>query len=264
MSSRCTICRHPQRDSIDVSVLRDGTRFTARQFQISRPALDRHKRHLPQNVVADQADEIPASSDGKTPLLSRLEVMIRHCESALSQAQANKNLPGGMRAIRELRGYFELKCKLQAEERKNVRPVRDGQPRKHTMSGEEFCLQRLAILCWRTKEFNPLKIWQLKTMHDTVTKLVQAKLPPKEIVEQMTLRDVGGIQGLDVAFDERLYGILRYEEWKGREEEVARSIAQHVREGLRGYPGILQHLDAAFITSISESRSRHEPPQDSN
>ena len=46
MSHRCSICRHPKLDSINVSLVRDGTRFTAREFQISRPALNRHKRHL--------------------------------------------------------------------------------------------------------------------------------------------------------------------------------------------------------------------------
>jgi hypothetical protein len=237
---------------INVSLLRDGTRFTARRFQVSRPSLHRHKRHLPQAVAAaDQARNLATSSDGATSLLSQLEGLIRYCENALSEAQAHKDLPGVIRAIRELRGYFELKCKLQAEERKNALPVRDGQQQKRQVSNEEFYLQSLNHLCWRTKEFHPLKIWQLKAIHDTVTKLVKAKLPPKEIVERMTLRDAGGVRGLDVAFVERLYGVVRYEEWKGREEEVAKAIAQHVREGLRDYPSILQHLDTAFIRSSS-------------
>jgi hypothetical protein len=119
MMSRCSICRHPERASIDVSVLRDGTRLTARQFQVSRPSLDRHKRHLSQIVAADQAQVVATSNDGAIPLPSRLDVMIRHCESALSQAQANKNFSGAMRAIRELRAYFELKCKLESDERKH-------------------------------------------------------------------------------------------------------------------------------------------------
>jgi aryl-alcohol dehydrogenase-like predicted oxidoreductase len=119
MSSRCSICRHPERASIDVSVLRDGTRLTARQFQVSRPSLDRHKRHLSQIIAADQAQMVATSNDGAIPLLSRLDVMIRHCESLLSQAQANKNFPGAMRAIRELRAYFELKCKLESDELKH-------------------------------------------------------------------------------------------------------------------------------------------------
>ena len=81
MSRRCSICRHPQRDLINVSLLRDGTRFTARQFKVSRPALDRHKRHLPQTLAAaDQVPEVAVSSDGATPpILSQLEVWIGHC-----------------------------------------------------------------------------------------------------------------------------------------------------------------------------------------
>ena len=119
MSPRCSICRHPQRALIDVSVLRDGTRLTAREFRVSRPSLDRHKRHLSQIVAADQAQVFATRNDGAIPLLSRLDVMIRHCESALSQAQANRNFSCAMRAIRELRGYFELKCKLESDELKH-------------------------------------------------------------------------------------------------------------------------------------------------
>jgi hypothetical protein len=137
MSSRCSICRHPERASIDVSVLRDGTRLTARQFQVSRPSLDRHKRHLSQIVAADQAQVVATSNDGAIPLLSRLDIMIRHCESALSQAQANKNFPGAMRAIRELRAYFELKCKVESEERKH-RWLPQDRPEQESRASESL------------------------------------------------------------------------------------------------------------------------------
>jgi hypothetical protein len=121
MPGRCSICRHLQRDSINVSLLRDGTRFTARQFQVSRPSLDRHKRHLLKTVpAADQVPGVAASIDGATSIRSRVETSIRHCEKALNQAQASNNLPGVMRAIRELRAYLELQHKLEAEERKNI------------------------------------------------------------------------------------------------------------------------------------------------
>jgi hypothetical protein len=50
MPVRCSICQHPQRNSIDVSLVRDGTRCTARQFQVSRPADDhRWFRHTTLN-----------------------------------------------------------------------------------------------------------------------------------------------------------------------------------------------------------------------
>jgi len=118
MSQRCSICRHPQRDSVDVSVLRDGIRSTARQFQISRSALDRHKRHLSQSIAAHEAREVAVSRDSETPLFPQLEVWIRHCNSALSQAQADKNFRGIIQAIKEQRAYLELKYKLQTEERR--------------------------------------------------------------------------------------------------------------------------------------------------
>ena len=81
--------------------------------------LDRHKRHLSQALVPDQPLEIVANSDGATPpLLMQLDIMIRHCERALVQAQANKSLHGTLRVIKEMRAYLELKCKVEAEERK--------------------------------------------------------------------------------------------------------------------------------------------------
>src|SRR5437879_2021715 len=119
MSSRCSICRHLQRDSIDVSVLRDGTRSTARQFQVSRPALDRHKRHLTRVVAgADESPTVSTAGGGSSSTLLRLEALIRHCEEAVSEARADKKLPAALRAIRELRAHLELKCKLEADARK--------------------------------------------------------------------------------------------------------------------------------------------------
>ena len=144
MSPRCSICRHPERASIAVSLLRDGTRYTARQYQVSRSALDRHKRHLPQTVSACQAREVAPSSDGATSLLSQLDGMIRHCESALSQAQANKSFPGAMRAIKELRAYFELKCKLESEARKHRGLPKDRPEQKSGAS--QLAVLRTAVV----------------------------------------------------------------------------------------------------------------------
>ena len=59
MSARCAICRHPLCDSINVSLRRDGTRCTTREFQVWRPALNRHKRHIWTSVpIAIQYSEI--------------------------------------------------------------------------------------------------------------------------------------------------------------------------------------------------------------
>ena len=156
-----------------------------------------------------------------------------------------------MRVIRELRGYLELKCKLEAEQRKHRGNAADLQRQRPHVSDEELSIRSLQYLQDRTRGFHPLKIWQLKAMYDVVTKLAQAKLEPKEIVEQMKLRGVYA----DYRFDVRLYGVVLHEEWKGREEEVAQSIVQSLRDGLNGYPTILQHLDAILIRSIGKSDS---------
>src|SRR5215475_12208067 len=114
MSARCSICRHRLRDSIEVSVLRDGTRSTARQFQVSRPALHRLKRHMSQPGAAPEAWEYVTSEDSATALRSRIEGSIHCSENALRQAQANKDFPGMIRAVRELRGCLRLLARRES------------------------------------------------------------------------------------------------------------------------------------------------------
>lgn len=46
VARRCTICHHAQVDEINAALTRVGSRPAARQFQVSRAALDRHKKHL--------------------------------------------------------------------------------------------------------------------------------------------------------------------------------------------------------------------------
>lgn len=262
MSTRCTICRNPQRESIDVSLLQDGTRSTARQYCVSRPALDRHKRHVGKGVGgACESIKLSAAVKEAAPSNLRLEALIRHCEAAVSQAQADKNLPGLLRALKELRAYLELTAKFEEEALKNEGRATDTDPQKPQKqsppaSEEEISLRALNNLYWFTKGFHPLKIWQLKNMFQSLSRLAQAKLDAREIAEQMTLRDVGGTPGVDVSFAERVFGILRHEEWKGQEEEVARSIAETLRNDLKGYPSILRQLDLALIRSISEPPAR--------
>lgn len=113
---------------INVSLLRDGTRSTVRQFQISRSALDRHKHHLTASV------EFPIDGSGDhraapTPealsetrgdlVLSQLEVMIRRSENAINQALADRDFRIVMPAMREQRAQLELKNKIVSERLKH-------------------------------------------------------------------------------------------------------------------------------------------------
>jgi hypothetical protein len=51
---------------------------------------------------------------------------------------------------------------------------------------------------------------------------------------------------------ERLFGPLRGEEWQGREKEVAARILRDLREGLKGYPGILEHIGSALDEPLGQ------------
>jgi|ERR1700756_1412963 hypothetical protein len=126
MSARCSICRHPLRDSINVSLLRDGTRSTARQFQVSRPALDRHKRHVRTSVPIQaraagvQTADFVARPDGTHSRLSELDVLMRRCEEALIQETASGDFGQVLRVIKELRSCLELRVKLEAQKSRDV------------------------------------------------------------------------------------------------------------------------------------------------
>jgi len=254
MSSRCSICRHPQRDSIDVSLRRDGIRSAAREFRISRSALDRHKRHLTLSVqiqtgaTSDQSAEAVARPTGTHSPLSELDVLMRHCEQALIQATSTKNLSHVIRALKEIRACLELKVKMEAEKPRSALSGASG-PQRHRLGDAEIGIRMLQRICWYTRGFDPLKIWQLKTLHDMVMDLVQSKLPPDEIARQMTLRSSGG---RDLSLVERLFGILWGEELQGREGEVAQEIVRRLREGLKEYPSIAERIDHTFAESVAE------------
>lgn len=81
MPRRCTICHDPRHEEITVSLFRDGTRVTARRFQVSLLSLDRHKRHLPDTIVKAQETEIVCDGIMKVksqPAVS-CGIYTRHC-----------------------------------------------------------------------------------------------------------------------------------------------------------------------------------------
>jgi hypothetical protein len=112
MPRRCTICHHPQHEEIAVSLFRDGTRATARRFQVSRPALDRHKGHLPGTIVKAQQAEVVCEA---TSLLTRVESLMQESQTIAAAAKLERNWPAATSALREARGCLELLGKLRGE-----------------------------------------------------------------------------------------------------------------------------------------------------
>ena len=91
---------------------RDGTRATARRFQVSLPALDRHKKHFPDTIV--RAQQAEAVSDA-TSLLSRVENLMQESEKIAAAAKLEKNWPAATSALREARSCLELLGKLRGD-----------------------------------------------------------------------------------------------------------------------------------------------------
>src|ERR1700737_740459 len=112
MPRRCTICHHPQREEIAVSLFRDGTRATARQFQVSLAALDLHKGHLPGTIVRAQQVAVVCEA---TSLLARVESLMQESEKIATAAKLEKNWPAATSALRGARGCLELLGMLRGE-----------------------------------------------------------------------------------------------------------------------------------------------------
>src|SRR5215469_3004826 len=113
MSARCSICRHPPRDSINVSLLRDGTRSTGSAISgIAALPAPPQAAHVANQCRPSRSGGV-ANRDSAIPLRSRIEGSIQCCENLFKQAQANNDSPGMMRAMRELRGHLELSCEVE-------------------------------------------------------------------------------------------------------------------------------------------------------
>lgn len=111
MAPVCSICRHPHHYEINVSLLRIGIRPTARQFALSVPALDRHKKHVPKLLAADPGAEVvcePAS------LLERVEKLIKESEIIAEAAKRKQDWSAATSALREARTCLELLAKIRA------------------------------------------------------------------------------------------------------------------------------------------------------
>ena len=145
MSARCSICRHPLRDSINVSLLRDGTRSTAREFQVSRPALDRHKRHVRTSVPIQSRATDDQSADTHS-LLARLDVLMRRCEQALTQQTASGDFGQMLRVVKEMRSCLELRVKLEAHKSREVFSVPAHQPWR-ALGDAELSIRTLQKVC---------------------------------------------------------------------------------------------------------------------
>ncbi len=114
MPRRCTVCAHPERESIDEALVA-GTALSAlsAKYRVSEDAMGRHKsNHLPAKLVmAEQAAEIAEAGS----LLDQVKDLQSRALGILSKAEASGELRTALGAIREARGNLELLAKLLGE-----------------------------------------------------------------------------------------------------------------------------------------------------
>jgi len=110
----CTICTHPERHAIDVSLVhREPYLAIARSYSVSRDALRNHaKEHLPELLAkAKKATEVAEANS----LLDRVESLYRRTEAILEAAESNSEWGTALAAIRECRGNLELMGRVTKE-----------------------------------------------------------------------------------------------------------------------------------------------------
>jgi hypothetical protein len=110
----CTVCQHPERDTIDRALVGETSNLSVSSlFGVSESAVRRHKaNHLPAKLVmAEKAAEV-AEADS---LLGQVRDLQSRAYGILDKAEGTGDLRTALGAIREARGNLELLAKLLGE-----------------------------------------------------------------------------------------------------------------------------------------------------
>jgi hypothetical protein len=114
MPRSCTVCEHPEKDTIDRQLVGGASnRSVASLYDVSEAAVRRHKaNHLPAKLVmAGKAAEVVEADN----LLDQVGDLQRRALTILDKAEETGELRTALSAIREARGNLELLAKLLGE-----------------------------------------------------------------------------------------------------------------------------------------------------
>jgi hypothetical protein len=114
MPRRCTVCDHPERHSIDDTLVTGAPyRSVAKRFGLSESAVYRHKtEHLPAHLLKAREVEEVAQAD---ELLDQVRHLQTHALDILERAEKAGDLRTALAAISRARGNLELLGKLARE-----------------------------------------------------------------------------------------------------------------------------------------------------
>jgi len=110
---RCTVCRHPQVEAIDLALSASSPSAVAAQFGVGVSSLERHKaKHLRPALakVAEKREYVTASA-----IVDRLEDLLIRANQNLDLAEAKGNTRDRSLAIREVRATLETIGKVLGE-----------------------------------------------------------------------------------------------------------------------------------------------------
>ena len=107
MSDQCSVCRHPEREDVDMALLAGQMplRQLAARWGLSKSALWRHKRdHLPLHLAkAAEGDEVASAER----LLSHLEELRTKALAITARAEKAGELNTALAGIREARQVIQ-------------------------------------------------------------------------------------------------------------------------------------------------------------
>jgi hypothetical protein len=114
MARTCSVCAHPDRDSIDIALVAGKPlRDIAGQHALSTSALHRHAQgHLPETVKAAYAVKEQSHA---VELLGRVENLIYEAEGLLKHGKKEKQSKAWASGISELRKTIELLARVTGE-----------------------------------------------------------------------------------------------------------------------------------------------------
>ena len=143
MAKHCSVCTHEQNEAINLEMLKGvPVRSIGKKYGISPSALQRHKDHIPrQLVVSKEAQEVAEASS----VMQRLFELDSRVDEIFLQATSNEDPKLALRALKELREVTSIIAKLTGEMQE--------QTVKHIHITPEWLLIRETIL--RTLEPYP-------------------------------------------------------------------------------------------------------------
>ena len=114
MARLCTICEHPERESIDAAlVCLEPMKAIAARFNVGAESVRRHRnRHLSVALAGMRTQE---QADRRASLLDRIETIIERAETMFTTAASEGKFTQSLDVLKELRLQLELLGKATGE-----------------------------------------------------------------------------------------------------------------------------------------------------